>query len=101
MRKYYHSLVLADGQDGASHVELKREISWGQSPQLANWEAPTDRGQEEWYGWLEVGDRLRFLMGGFRTPVIRHPVRVEVATHERAARGPLTEPRVDSLAGRA
>ena len=35
MNKYYRSLVLADGQDGQPHVELKREIGWGQSAGLA------------------------------------------------------------------
>ena len=32
MSKYYHSLVLADGQDGAPHVELKKPHCVGAIP---------------------------------------------------------------------
>ena len=96
MSKYYHSLVLADGQDGAPHVELKKRIVWGQSPALAAHYHRPETGEVKGIaydggpgvddlmggkaGALEVGDRLRFLSGGWIKMGTR--VRVEVATHD-------------------
>ena len=82
MNKYYRSLVLADGQDGQPHVELKREIGWGQSAGLAiNHEEILD----EVGGGLEPGDRVVFLIGATpdrRYPRAGAPVRVQVQTHD-------------------
>ena len=83
MNKYYRSLVLADGQDGQPHVELKREIGWGQSSHLA---AIAHRGDlSDVMGFLHPGDRVKFLFGaspdtGYPRP--RDPIRVYVKTHD-------------------
>ena len=96
MSKYYRSLAMAVGEDGAPYVELKRRIVWGQSPDLAMHYHRPELGEVKGIaydggpgvddlmggkaGALEVGDRVRFLMGV--APAIRRPVRVEVVTHD-------------------
>ena len=83
MNKYYRSLVLADGQDGQPHVELRRGIGWGQSSHLAAIAHQDDLSDV--MGGLEPGDRVKFIFGA--PPAhprlkIGDPIRVLVQTHD-------------------
>ena len=83
MNKYYRSLVLADGQDGQPHVELKREIGWGQAKHLIEHAHPDDSSGI--MGYLQPGDRVRFLFGAAVSTMYPRKgdyIRVLVKTHD-------------------
>ncbi len=76
MSSFYEELVEAIDFIPNPRVRVKAPIPWGQSPQLAHWEAPTDPGQPDWYGTLQPGDRVQMLIGP--EPKSGKPIRVQV-----------------------